>query len=307
VVTLANTQEVLYTKNRPGNRPSHDDSQTYMDAAVALVRGGGFERARLRGDTDFALTSHFDRWTGEGVEFVFGIDAHQSFKAKAAEIPEKAWKRLERQPLQRRGGRIEMRTRPTNVKDKVIRERGFKTITTEREHIAEITYRPGKSDRDYRMIVVRKTIRVTAGQLRLEDEVRYFFYVTNVPPAELSSRNVVFQANARCNQENVIEQLKNGVRAMRMPSSTSAANWAYLVIVSLAWNLKAWLAILAPPSEQTREIRRMEFRRFLNSVMLIPTQVIKTGRKVVLRLLAWTPFAETLLEGLQFFKRKRPA
>jgi len=36
---------------------------------------------------------------------------------------------------------------------------------------------------------------------------------------QLSVEQVVFDANARCNQENVIEQLKNGVQAMRMPSA----------------------------------------------------------------------------------------
>jgi hypothetical protein len=50
----------------------------------------------------------------------------------------------------------------------------------------------------------------------------------------------VFRANDRCNQENLIEQLKNGVHALRMPVSTLVSNWAYMVMASLAWTLKAW-------------------------------------------------------------------
>ena len=77
VVSLAETNEVLYTFNRPASRPSHEGAVAWIDRAVIdraveLVRRGGFEQVRLRGDTDFSLTRNFDRWSEEGVEFVFG-------------------------------------------------------------------------------------------------------------------------------------------------------------------------------------------------------------------------------------------
>lgn len=303
IVSLANTQEVLYTKNRPGNRPSHDGAAAFMDAAVMLVRQGGFERVRLRGDTDFSLTRHFDRWTKEKVEFVFGIDAHRGFDSRASEIHANDWKPL----IRRSPGPIktEPRERLPNVKEIIVRERGFKSLALEYEDVAEIPYRPKASDGDYRMIVLRKTLRVTEGQQRLADEIRYFFYVTNVPRSKLDMREVVFESNARCHQENVIEQLKNGVRAMRMPSDSLLSNWAYVVMASLAWNLKAWLSITIPFAERGQALRKMEFRRFLNSVMLIPAQVVHRARRVVLRILVWTPWAKVLLDGLTFFKRVR--
>ncbi len=74
-MTLANTGEVLSAANRPGNAPSHKGAAWYMDRAIDQVLAGGFERVRLRGDTDFSLTTNFDRWDAEGVEFVFGTDA----------------------------------------------------------------------------------------------------------------------------------------------------------------------------------------------------------------------------------------
>ena len=303
VVSLANTQEVLYMKNRPGNRPSHDDAQTYMEAAVALVRLGGFKGVRLRGDTDFSLTASFDGWTNEDVQFVFGIDSHKSFVARAETLAETAWKPLKRHqapPI-----KTDPRQRPENVKERIIVERGFKNLVLESEHIAEFQYRPGAAEKTYRMVALRKTIKVMEGQHRLEDEIRYLFYVTNVGRSELSTADVVFQANARCNQENVIEQLKNGVQAMRMPSDTLVSNWAYLVIASLAWNIKAWLGICLPVRQQAREIRRMKFRRFLNSVMMIPAQVLTTGRRTVLRLLAYSKWAKVLFDGLAYFKTVR--
>ena len=86
----------------------------------------------------------------------------------------------------------------------------------------------------------RKNLSVEKGEQVLFDEYRYFFYITNEPatPAE----EIVLQANDRCNQENLIEQLKNGVRAMQLPVDNLESNWAYMVMAALAWTLKAWWA-----------------------------------------------------------------
>ena len=59
------------------------------------------------------------------------------------------------------------------------------------------------------------------------------------PTASIRGEQIVGLANGRCDQENVIEQLKNGVNAMRMPVNDLLSNWAYMVMAALAWNLKA--------------------------------------------------------------------
>lgn len=303
VVTLANTQEVLFVKNRSGNAPSHSGAVEYMDAAVALVRQGGFRRVRLRGDTDFSLTAHFDRWTDDGVEFVFGMDAQRNLVELAESVSEKDFAPLNRcacAPAPR------PRQRPENVKQIIIHERGYEQLILEEEHTAELAYRPHKCRRSYRLIILRKTIRVERGQQHLFDQIRYLFYITNARADGLTSAEVVWEANDRCNQENVIEQLKNGVQALRMPSDGLVSNWVYAVIAALAWNVKIWLSILLP-KRLARELRRMEYRRFLHSVMLVPCQVLRTARQLVLRLLTYTPWAELLLSGTQVFHRWRTA
>lgn len=80
LVSLANTQEPLFIVNRSGNATSHDGSAEWLDHAVALCRGR-FEEVLLRGDTDFALTANFDRWTEADVKFVFGYDANKAVVA----------------------------------------------------------------------------------------------------------------------------------------------------------------------------------------------------------------------------------
>lgn len=303
VVTLANTQEVLFIKNRSGNAPSHSGAAAYLDDAVALVRQGGFRRVRLRGDTDFSLTANFDRWTEDGVEFVFGMDAQRNLVERADGLSEKDFT-----PLQRGAPAAvtRPRQRPDNVKQIIVHERGYEKLILEEEHVAEVEYRPHKCRRAYRLIIVRKKIRVEKGQQHLFDQIRYLFYITNVRAEVLTPSEVVFDANDRCNQENLIEQLKNGVQALRMPSDALVSNWVYAVIATLAWNLKIWLSILLP-KRLARDLRRMEYRRFLHSVMLVPCQVLRTGRQMVLRLLTYTPWAELLLSGTQYFHRWRTA
>ncbi len=300
LVTLANTGEILYTRNRPGNRPSHDGCFDYLDPAVELVRSAGFRHVRLRGDGHFSLTDDFDYWTKQKVEFVFGVSAHSKVVGIAEGFEESKWR-----PLLREGRVSKSRRGPRKprVKRAIIEERGYRHLELEHEEYTEFAYRPRKCKRDYRLVVLRKTISVMEGQALLIPEIRYHFYITNAPKSELTARQVIRESNQRCNQENLIEQTKNGVHAMRMPCDTLLANDAYMVIACLAWNVKAWMAQLWPDREQGEQLRRMEFRRFVASIIAIPCQVVRTGRRIVHRFLAYSDWLEAIFRAHARFRR----
>jgi len=291
MVSLANTMEPLYLVNRPGNRPSHDGAVEWIDQAVALVREA-FETVCLRGDTDFSLTAHFDRWTEDGVRFAFGVDAMANLVKIADGFPEGRWGVLERG--QKRPASGEDRARPDNVKEQIVIQRGYKNIKLVQEHVAEFAYRPGKCKRTYRVIVLRKTLSVKQGQTVLFDETRYFFYITNIE--ELTPAEVVFFCNDRCNQENLIEQLKNGLNALRMPVGDLVSNWAYMVMASLAWSLKAWFALQVWRRRPRSELLRMEFRRFLSAIVRVPCQIVRSGRRILYRILGYNEWTRTFLQ-----------
>jgi hypothetical protein len=220
----------------------------------------------------------------------------------ATGLPNSAWRRLERPA--KYDVRTEPRQRPRNVKESIIRERGFKNIRLLGEDVAEFWYQPRACRRSYRVVVVRKNLTVEQGDTALFDDTRYLFYITN--EVSLSAEEIVLLANARCNQENLIEQLKNGVHAMRLPTATLESNWAYMVIASLAWNLKAWLALLLPERgrwadqhrDEKQRVLRMEFKGFLNSFVRLPVQVVSQGRRIVLRLLGWNPWLRVFLRAV---------
>lgn len=294
LVTLANTGEPLRIINRPGNAPSHEGAAEQFDEAIALCRRAGFRSIRLRGDTDFSQTRHLDRWHEAGVLFEFGFDAHQSLRLKAENLPEEAWKTLERPP--RYVVRTTSRQRRADVKRSVIRRRNFLHKELKSEQVAEFDWRPVACRHTYRMRVVRKNISNESGQWRLWDDMRYFFYITN--DTSRAPNETVFSCNDRCNQENLIAQLAGGVRALNAPVDNLVSNGAYMLMTSLGWTLKAWAALLVPvnPAHQEEHqkerhsLLKMEFKTFVNAVVLIPCQFVRQARRAILRVLTWNPY-----------------
>jgi hypothetical protein len=277
IISLAHTGEVIRIVNRPGNRPSHADAAEPLDLAILLCRQAGFRRIYLRGDTDFTQTKQLDAWDAEGVTFLFGIDAMPHLKALAEDLPATAWSELQRPPQYQAQG--PPRNRPERVKDQIVRQREFETLTRLREDVAEVVYQPTACHRTYRLIVVRQTIAVEKGQLRLLDDIRYRFYLTN--DRKPVARVLVFKANDRCHQENLIAQLKGGVHALRAAVDNLVSHGAYMVMTALAWNLKAWWALQVPEHprhknqhrDQKRRLLGMEFKRFVNTMIQMPCQI----------------------------------
>jgi hypothetical protein len=296
VVSLANTGEVLSIVNRPGNRPSHEGAAAEVDRALRVCFEGGFQRVLLRGDTDFSQTAHLDRWNADPrVRFIFGLDSTPNKQVLADDLPAQAWQTLKRPA--RYQVKTDSRHRPERVKEHVVRKRNFDNIRLESEDVAETTYRPVACAKAYRLIIVRKNLAVEKGEQRLYDDYRYFFYLTN--DWDSSAADVVFEANRRCNQENLNAQLKSGVRALQAPVDNLESNWAYMLMVALAWNVKAWWALWPTPPpgrwssrfrDEQAQVLGMEFKTFVNAFMRLPCQIVQAGRRLIYRLLSWNPW-----------------
>jgi hypothetical protein len=297
IVSLANTKEVLYVVNRPGNVPSHSDAALWIDKAIELVKPYA-PRVCLRGDTDFALTKHFDRWA-EQVDFLFGTDNIDALRKQAEVLEETRW-----EPLERDAKYETLTTRhrfQENEKARIVKEREFVSLKLGFEDVSEFWYRPGKCRRAYRVIALRKNISKTKGDLVLLPEIRFFFYITT--RTDLTPAEVVACANERCDQENVIEQLKNGVNALCVPMYDLVSNWAYMVVATLAWNIKSWFAMMMHLKADRLTYIRMEFRRFSNSIILIPARVIRRARSIIIRLIGYQPTLDRFFSTWQTIER----
>ena len=300
-VTLANTGEVLRLVNRSGNRPSHEGAAEKLDESIALCRAAGYRSVVLRGDTDFSQTTHLDRWDDDHVTFYFGLDSTANREILADDLPEEAFKLLNR--AAKYTVRTKPRQRPERVKQRIVDERGYKDIRLVEEWVGETTYQPVACQRAYRLVIVQKNLKIREkGQKQLFDDYSYLFYITN--DWKSTPEEIVFQANDRCQQENILAQL-NAVRALHAPVDNLISNNAYMLITSLAWNLKAWLALSLPEpcgfgkekqAAQKRGLLTMEFRTFVNSLIRVPAQILRTGGRLVIRLLAWNEWQHVFLK-----------
>jgi hypothetical protein len=299
VVSLANTAEPLFLVNRSGNRPSHEQADGYLDQAAALCRRAGFRRITFRGDTKFTQTRHLDRWDQDSIRFIFGFDARDNLKGLAERLPELQYSELERPP------RYTIKTVPRQARERhrerIVAERQFDTLKLIGEEVAEFEYRPVACKKVYRVVVLRKKLVVEKGQLWLFEPDRYYFYLTN--DRTTSASEIVFLANDRCDQENLIAQLKSGVKALAMPVDDLVSNWAYMVMASLAWSLKAWSALVLPEQgrwaekyrAEKRSLLRMEFSTFCVALIQVPCQIVRTAGRIIYRLLSWNPWRGVFL------------
>jgi hypothetical protein len=291
LISLANTGEPLFILNRSGNRPSYEGAPAALDRAIELCRRAGFSDVLLRGDTDFSMSAHLDRWDEAGVRFVFGHDANPPLVGRAEGLHPADFEELCRKADQKFASK---RAKQPRVKEEIVRQRGYLNKRLVSEDTAEFEHRPFRAKRSYRIVVLRKLIEEERGQLSVGTDFRYFFYITN--DRTLTQDQVIAESNNRCNQENIISQLKSA-RALHAPLNSLDANWAYMVIASLAWSIKAWFALLLPIAPRAREqhqadqlrVLRMEFRSFLQRFILLPAQICRHGRALIIRLLAWRP------------------
>jgi len=293
LVSFAATNEPLYLLNRSGNRPSAEGAAELLDKAITLCRRAGFTDILLRGDTDFSQTTQLDRWDADGVRFVFGLDARKKRVERAGALPDEDYRKRVRRT--ERAIKTQPRRRPPNIKEQVVVERGYKNIRLVSEEMISFDDQPVACNKPYRIVGLRKNLIVERGQTKLFDDVRYFFDITN--DGSLADDEVVRESNQRCNQENLIAQLKDGVRALHAPVNSLNANGAYMVMASLAWTLKAWAALSLPvngrwrerPLQERKALLSMEFRSFLNAFINVPAQIVRTSRRIIYRRLAYNP------------------
>jgi hypothetical protein len=199
------------------------------------------------------------------------------------------------------------------VKQQIVEARGFKDIRLIDEEVAEMPYRPVACRHTYRLIILRKNLEVNdprQGRL-FDDDYCYLFYLTN--DQNSTPAQIVFSANDRCHQENVLAQL-GAARALHAPVYNLLSNGAYMLMTALAWNLKAWLALSLSAEQGEKPVEHkalkhrllgIEFRTFVNSFMRIPAQVVQTGRRIVVRLLAWNTWQSVFFRLAAQFSRPR--
>ena len=148
--------------------------------------------------------------------------------------------------------------------------------------MSEVPYSLTKCDGTFRLLIKRQLIEERNGQGQLFRCYEYRFVPSNIPKTEMTAVEVVRFTYGRCDQENAIEQAKNGLNGFRIPTGSLLANGAFLLCAQIAWCLRSWLSLIVLPSETLR----WEWKRFRHAFVYLAAKVIKIAREVVVRISA---------------------
>lgn len=289
VVSLGGSGECLRVVNQPGSARPSDAAAKALEEVLPLVRRH-FRNAIVRGDTDFDRSDVYNAAIEVGAYFAIGGRLHPNRAALVEAIAEERWKPfVPRADHQQPSGACR-HVRTPNYRRQKAAARGFRTLRTVDQWVSEIAYQPAGLSSACRMIVRRILIEENDGQGALFEHFRYRLVLTNLPRS-YTPRQVVDITYQRCDQENVIEQFGHGIAGWRMPVAEFMGNSAWLQIARLAWNLGKWIAQIALPSE----VVRWEWKRFRRHFVYIAAKVLKTGRRLVVRLAGSHRFLSDIL------------
>ena len=254
---VGETGEWLHAKLRNGHAGASTGATRFLAECLRRLPEGA--RLFLRADEGFWGQDLFAWLERRQITYAVGAPLIASVRTRIREVAEGDW-----QPSSYRDGSevVSFRWRPTSWKQ----ERRF---------------------------VVRRDPVETGEQLTLEGrEWHYWAIVSN--DQERSGDELEQWHRAKANLENQIKEAKLGLGLDNLPCKNFHANWAYLLCTLLAFNLLAWLKLLAlPEQERTSYAKRLRFR-----FIAVAASVGRSGRRLVLRLAAGYPlltqFAETL-------------
>lgn len=138
--------------------------------------------------------------------------------------------------------------------------------------VSELRYQPVGWKKSYRYVVKRNLMENKQGELYF----RYHVLVTNNEHGRAAEVLVWHLQHA--NMENRIKEHKSGFGLEKLPSQRFHANWAYLLIGQIAFNLMAWFKKMVLPDHYQHSTIQTIRHQILN----VAGRIVHTGRKLYL-------------------------
>jgi len=255
---VAETGECLHGKLRNGHAAASTGAPRFVRECLRRLPSGS--RVFLRADEGFWGQDFFSELEQREITYAIGAPQIASVKARISEIPATDWR-----PSSYRAG----------------------------SEVASFDWQP-KTWKQKRRFIARRDPIPTGEQLTLDGgDFHYYVLVTN--DHTRSADELERWHRAKANVENRIKEVKLGLGLDNLPCRGFHANWAYLLVTLLAYNLLCWLKLLAlPAGERTSYAKRLRFR-FIN----IAATVGRSGRRLVLRLAGGYPLLRDFSAALQ--------
>jgi hypothetical protein len=266
---------IVHSEFRDGNVPAGHEQLRVLEAAARLLPEG-VTKLCLRSDTA-AYQQDLLKYCAEGknerfgvIEFAIGADVTPEFKQAVAELPETAWRGL----------------------DRIVDGERYATD----QQWAEVGYVPNwagmsKTGPDYRFLAIREPLRELdlgdAEQLPFPTmsfgtlgRYKLFGVVTN---RTLPGDALIRWQRERCGKsEEAHAVMKDDLAGGRLPSGLFGANAAWWAIMVLAHNLNPMMKRQVLGGDW--EARRMKAMRF--HLIALPGRVVRHARRLIVRLSA---------------------
>ncbi len=289
----AEQELIVHSEFRDGNVPAGYEQLRVLEHSLAVLPEG-VEEALLRSDTagyQWDLLKYCAEGTNERfgvIKFAVGCNVTKEFKKAVAEVPERDWHPL----LQDRGGILvdtgqqwaEVCYVPSEIgKSKKGPTYRFLAI---REPLAEQTELPGLDSSQKELPFPTMNFGVQKKRFKL------FGVVTNF--LEKPGEEIITWLRKRCGKsEEVHDIMKSDLTGGRFPSDKFGANAAWWAMMILALNLNTILKRLALGGRWVK--RRLKAIRF--GVIQVAARIIRTGRRIVIKLSCNTATSSLLLEA----------
>jgi hypothetical protein len=240
---VGETGEWLHAKLRNGHAAASTGATRFLGECLRRLPAGA--RIYLRADEGFWGKTFFAECERRGITYAVGAPLIASVRSRISEIAEEEW---------------------------------LASSYRDGSQVASFHWRPKTWERERRFVVRRDPAEI-GEQLSLEGrEWHYWALVSN--DQERTADELEGWHRAKANLENRIKEAKLGFGLDNLPCASFHANWAHLLITLLAYNLLAWLKLLAlPDGERTSYAKRLRFR-----FIAVAATVGRSGRRLVLRL-----------------------
>lgn len=258
---VGETGEWLHGKLRNGHAAASTGSRRFLSECLRRVPDGA--RVFLRADEGFWGQDFFAELERREVTYAIGAPQIASVKARIAAIPRGEW-----QPSSYRDG----------------------------SEVVSFNWQPKTWQRERRFVVRRDP--VAPGEQLSFDGGAYHYYVLVTNDHERSADELERWHRAKANVENRIKEAKLGLGLDNLPCRGFHANWAYLLVTLLAYNLLVWLKLFAlPERERHSYAKRLRFR-----FIAVAATVGRSGRRLVLRLSVDYPLLGDFVRALQHIR-----
>ena len=230
--------ELLATHLLAGNRYPPSKVNWFFEQLVMKAVPEG-KKLQVRADSAFYIWDFIEQLESRKIIYAITADQTKGMLGRIAAIPEKDWSRYSNEP---------------------------------QTQVAQFRYAP--THQVERRYVVKRRLQTD----KKRKKTYYVYHVVVTNDHKRTKKQLMTWALGRCNLENYIKEYKTGFGLEKLPTRKFNANWAWLLIGQLAFNLVAWFKRLClPKSEHSVTIKTLRHRLFN-----LAAKVVCSGRQLFL-------------------------